>query len=189
MTNTFKSSQVIQGTDYTKSTLCVKCGTGLKHWFEVDGNKYGSECIKSIIGMTGEEAIEEINKQERIKKIEASKADDNKAIEELNKKKEIFTPKNKWLIDFLIEVDKVERWSEEKQQTFTVQQEGFTYNLAQELETKSLADLTDNQYNSICDIVEAQKLPLLKQLAKQKGLTKLAGMKKDDILDYLLEEE
>jgi hypothetical protein len=92
-------------------TTCDHCGTAIKHVYEWNGHKYGSECFEKITGCKLELVVFKNNKVDQeatTKKAKQTAEDITKQMEytkqfnqEQQIKKQTLTEKNQWLIDVL----------------------------------------------------------------------------------------
>lgn len=169
---------------------CSRCGTSIKNVYTYEGKNYGVECVLIVSGVKKYELtsnnIDQIIKDKEARANQAEQRQ-QKQNEHINNLKSIHLNRNKWLIDLLIQQDYKEVYSDKHHDYIRVYRPAFYSSLAEQLETMSLADMSDKQYNAICDILESYKVAALKKFAKELNIQLPAKSKKDDVIDSILE--
>jgi hypothetical protein len=134
-------------------TTCQRCGTPIKHVFVYEDKNYGSECVQIVSGIKIWELPEdETNIDEYLKNKEQLLKQLDQKEKEIQQRKEYYYNKNKWLIDYLIEKDKKQIWSEKVGDWITIQEQGFCYNIANDLLFRDIEQLSDKVFDIIIDM-------------------------------------
>lgn len=137
-------------------SYCTCCGAGINNVFTYKGQHYGSECVQIVSGVKvkdvkGNDIDQHLEERAaRIAKMEAEAKEYRDKAQVLYDK---YSVENKWLIDFLYSISTKEYWIERKRETIQIINEGsFTYQIAEDLERKSIDDLSEKVFNIIIDI-------------------------------------